>query len=387
MISDVDTNVLATEPFKKVDRNSGTHSTWVAVSTCINHTATPSVLPAPRAGHTVTLCTGDGSPCALIFGGASTEDGYYNTLFSLDLTTYIWTNLLESTMSTTPLPRYEHAACMARSEKWGNSQERLVILFGGASEGPMNDIWSFDLKQRRWEQVHAQSISQHPPTARTLHTVARIRTSSAVDDHVPHDRIYIFGGGMHQDVPVEDDCMHCLDMDHMVWIVVHPGAGGHDEMVPESRLGHTLSAVGKNVIMFGGMSKWKHYDDLWVFDTEKYTWFKPNVSGQRPDGRSAHSATVMGTDIVIFGGLVNRTQLTVTDEVYILSTDTWTWRKEYPAFLPHDTPGSRIDHDACAIPVPLHTSCDPSTFTRKMCLVGGMNLDSVFNDVFELCLE
>ncbi|KAH6592096.1 hypothetical protein BASA50_008242 [Batrachochytrium salamandrivorans] len=359
MISNADTTAVACCTAENKTRRTSSHtisaSAWHAMVAQADPALPASAVPSPCAGHTSTLCTGAadtagaaGAPCMLLFGGASTEDGFYNSLYSLDLSTHTWRNLQGSDIvghGARPAARYEHAACMSYRSKWGTTKERLIILFGASETGPMSDMWSFDITQRRWEEIYPQSITNTLPAARTLHSVARIRTLSNSDSLLIHDRIYIFGGGVEHDVPVNDSCVHCLDMEHLLWTVAHPGAGIKGVLCPTPRLGHTLTAVGKNMVMFGGMTGSTIHNDLWVFDTEKCTWYLPETSGDSPNGRCGHTATAVGTSIVVIGGMVNCPNLSVTDEVYILCTDSWIWRKEYPAYLPLCVPGARIDHD------------------------------------------
>ncbi|KAJ1341307.1 hypothetical protein BSLG_004037 [Batrachochytrium salamandrivorans] len=68
--------------------------------------------------------------------------------------------------------------------------------------------------------------------------------------------------------------------------------------------------------------------------------------------------------------MVNCPNLSVTDEVYILCTDSWIWRKEYPAYLPLCVPGARIDHDVCTLPVTQSNLDVDADTTSILCLFG-----------------
>ena len=71
--------LIKTNPYKRDDQLT----TWIpkSVNADLRHEMAP--LPAPRVGHTLTFDAA--TKCCVLFGGASTEEGFYNDIFKLDL--------------------------------------------------------------------------------------------------------------------------------------------------------------------------------------------------------------------------------------------------------------------------------------------------------------
>ena len=71
---------------------------------------------------------------------------------------------------------------------------------------------------------------------------------------------------------------------------------------PYQRYGHTVSAHGKNVYLFGGRNDNYPCNNLYVFDTQTYKWSRPSVTGDIPAARDGHSSCVIDNNMYIFGG-------------------------------------------------------------------------------------
>eukprot|EP00842_Homolaphlyctis_polyrhiza_P002413 jgi/Hompol1/3172/HPOL_003146-RA len=311
------------------------------------------MVPAPRAGHTATVDVDRGA--VLVFGGASREDGFYNDIFRLDISTYTWERLsvgehieqehLEQPRETALLPinmpcaRYEHAAVMASRTAW-QSRNRLVVLFGAGADGPLSDTWAFDVDALRWERLAVRGVT---PLPRTLHSVGLVRAPGK------SDRIFAFGGGIQSNIPVPDTAMYCLDMDRLFWAKVHSGG---DSDAPQARLGHAICAIG----------------------SKTYKWTRLETRGDVPTARCAHTTTVVGTWIVLYGGMAWRPAPCGLDEIYVLDTESLVWRVINAAHEPPAAPGPRIDHDAFLIG------------PNRIGVFGGMDFTGTFNDFFELTL-
>ncbi|KAI8928494.1 hypothetical protein BC831DRAFT_448153 [Entophlyctis helioformis] len=345
-----------------------------------------AALPSPRAGHTLTLDEVGGS--ALLFGGASTEDGFYNSLFKLELETATWSQVLPAHGSPVPPARYEHSAFLARSAAWGQ-RERLVIMFGAGANGPLNDMWTFNLETSVWQRILTRGSS---PIARTLHSVALVKVQkpaqqqlypqTALNEPETSCRAYVFGGGVEKDRPVDDAVMYCLDLDRLAWAAVNAPRQGTKS--PKSRLGHSMCAIGRKVFVFGGLAGQDVLGDLWVFDTETNAWSQPATTGDKPGPRCGHSATAVGSKIVVYGGMAFQPHPCAVDDLFTLDTESWIWHKEDPAFMPPAAPGPRLDHDTCAMRSLSAPGCPRAE--SKLCVFGGMDFGNVYNDVFVLSL-
>mmetsp|Transcript_19622 Transcript_19622/g.36285 ORF Transcript_19622/g.36285 Transcript_19622/m.36285 type:complete len:408 (-) Transcript_19622:48-1271(-) len=80
---------------------------------------------------------------------------------------------------------------------------------------------------------------------------------------------------------------------------------------PSARAGHATVAVGSELVLFGGHaifeSDERHitiFDDLWLFDTDLYTWTQLAPSGATTNGWSWHSALLVNSAIISLGGIV-----------------------------------------------------------------------------------
>ena len=89
------------------------------------------------------------------------------------------------------------------------------------------------------------------------------------------------------EVLVEEESLECID-DIYNW--------------PYQRYGHTVSAHGKKIYLFGGRNDNFPCNKLYVFDTQTYKWDRPIVSGDIPAARDGHSSCVIGDSMYIFGG-------------------------------------------------------------------------------------
>ena len=95
--------------------------------------------------------------------------------------------------------------------------------------------------------------------------------------------------------------------------------------IPSARGGHSSVLVRSQVYVFGGeetLSK-KLMGDLHVYDLHSSTWTTTATKGTPPCARSAHSATVVKDKyVVIFGGgSVSR----CFNDVHVLDTQSMEW--------------------------------------------------------------
>lgn len=138
------------------------------------------------------------------------------------------------------------------------------------------------------------------PTARTVHSAGHVvsllgKTTGTKDGNgqVPvrsieqkkQDRLYVFGGGLSSDSPAPDPVVYCLDVgkqescrrecgiclpysltgaEKLFWVRM---TTPEQQPSPCPRLGHSFTAVGGKIYMFGGLDGDQTFDDLWIFDT------------------------------------------------------------------------------------------------------------------------
>ncbi|KAJ3288188.1 hypothetical protein HK104_008290 [Borealophlyctis nickersoniae] len=345
----------------------------------------PETLPAPspRAGHTFVF-NPVGNEC-ILFGGASHEDGLYDSVQILDLgTVYPFptksvqvvfrSENLPSGFSTASLvwrepkvieqagnspgatapARYEHSALVVKS---GDEPAQMLVLYG-AGMGLTNDVWALDLG----------------------HVVVHNKSKGT-----KRNRIYMFGGGEAGDRPVDDTAVYCLDYESLMWIqVTAPGKGP----APKPRLGHSFTAIGDKIFLFGGSNPEREHDELWQFDTTTNSWTNPMTTGDAPSARSGHTATAVGKYLVLYGGLTRSPRPEVFDEIYLLDTDSFVWTKLDAAAEPPGPLGPRLDHDACLVTtVGKGSEGGEDAGHRSLLFFGGMDLQGMYQSLYELKLE
>ncbi len=57
---------------------------------------------------------------------------------------------------------------------------------------------------------------------------------------------------------------------------------------PVSRLHHSSVIIGRKIVIHGGWNGSVLFDDLWVFNTDSFSWIKPRTSGFGPCARYGH---------------------------------------------------------------------------------------------------
>eukprot|EP01135_Chromosphaera_perkinsii_P004079 Nk52_evm10s268 gene=Nk52_evmTU10s268 len=200
-----------------------------------------------------------------------------------------------------------------------------------------------------WEDP---SVEGDVPTVRYGHASAMV-----------NNRIFVWGGiGGHGDKPVYNNDLYMLDVKQMKegWKRLYPKG-----IVPSAREGHTLTALGTMIYLFGGVQETEAYigedEEIWRYDTTKNIWEKLSVTGTRPHARLNHSAAVVGTDLYIYGGYFEGNTL---DDLYVFHTSRLEWRKPP---CKGDTPAPRRDHTCTSV-------------GSKLYIFGGMGVE-LYNDI------
>ncbi|PNS21337.1 Kelch repeat-containing protein 3 [Sphaceloma murrayae] len=177
------------------------------------------------------------------------------------------------------------------------SDARELLLFGG--EALRNGLASFSNEliiyrpaTDQWRQV----TSPNSPLPRSGHAWCR-----GANNHL----VYLFGGEFSS--PKQGTFHHyndfwALDAGSREWTRLEGKTG------PSARSGHRMVGFKRYVLLFGGFqdtsASTRYLNDLWVYDTQTYTWFEPKVSqvAQRPDARSSFSFLPCEAGAVIVGG-------------------------------------------------------------------------------------
>lgn len=202
--------------------------------------------PSPRGSHTVVQLKN----LLFLFGGHHFNT-YYNDLYSFTIEKQQWTKLTSTDEG--PSPRTEHAVAAVDSQRF--------FLFGGFNgKTRLNDLWVFDSTEMSWLKIQPQS--QSVPRERSGHKLIRC-----------HGALYLFGGIDSTGTYLNDLWKLTISGDgRAIWQVIPYEPG---EKVPEARAFHSMNNVGGRIVIFGGYSFKKCFDDLFAFDIESRTWVVP----------------------------------------------------------------------------------------------------------------
>ncbi|XP_027055709.1 kelch domain-containing protein 3 isoform X1 [Pocillopora verrucosa] len=141
--------------------------------------------------------------------------------------------------------------------------------------------------------------------------------------------IFSFGGyctGEEYNQIVNID-VHVFDTVQCRWMKPPPVSCECKGCVPYMRYGHSASAMGDLVYIFGGRNDTHGACNiLYCFDTRSLTWSKPKVNGKPPAARDGHSACVIESRIYIFGGYEEEGEC-FSNSIEYLDTQTLTWHQ------------------------------------------------------------
>ncbi|KAL8056978.1 hypothetical protein ABFX02_04G153600 [Erythranthe guttata] len=212
---------------------------------------------------------------------------------------------------------------------------------------------SIESTAMRWERVQRREVSGGPGV-RWGHTCNAIRGGKL---------LYVFGGyGKDQ---CQTNQLHIFDTVNMLWS--EPSVKGTP---PTPRDSHSCTTVGDNLFVFGGTDGRKPLNDLHILDTSSNTWILPSVRGDGPEPREGHSAALIGKRLFIFGGCGKSDNSEIYyDDLYILNTETFSWKR----VVPSGTPPSKRDSHTC------------SSWKNKIIVIGGEDsCDYYLSDVYIL---
>ncbi|XP_014493373.1 rho GTPase-activating protein gacHH [Vigna radiata var. radiata] len=200
--------------------------------------------------------------------------------------------------------------------RWGHTcnavrDGRLLYLFGGYGKFncQTNQVHVFDTLRQSWSEP---AIKGTPPTPRDSHSCS-----------VVGDSLFVFGGT--DGTRLLND-LHILDTSSHTWIF--PTVRGE---APEAREGHAAAVIGKRLFVFGGCGRSAnntndvYYNDLYILNTETYTWQRATTSGTPPSPRDSHTCSSWKNKIIVIGG--EDEQDYYLSDVHVLDTDTLIWSK------------------------------------------------------------
>lgn len=262
---------------------------------------TAGSVPTKRFKHTATVV----GKQIIFIGGQETDTKRFNEIVYYDVDDKSFS---QPAIKGDKVPNFSrHTSCLVGSK---------IYVFGGFDgHGTNFDLATFDPYYRTWSNIPKTAQKGVPPPSRTNHASASVGKN-----------MYIFGGNNNNEAgqyQVLDD-LSMLDTHTMTWS--RPKTTG---AIPCARSGHTLTAIGKKLYLFGGgvwneREGWVHkFNDLYVLDTETLQWTKPECQG-KIDTSTFPISFAIGRFMFIFGG-GSKPLHSVTNDLYILDTATMTW--------------------------------------------------------------
>jgi uncharacterized protein (TIGR03437 family) len=188
---------------------------------------------------------------------------------------------------------------------------RRIYLFGGEDTAPRNDLWTYSLADRRWQEVQ---VSGAKPPARFGHTL--IFDSS-------RKRVVVFGGqatGFFTDV-------WAFDTTQSTWQQLNPDGDG-----PSRRYGHSAvyDVARDRMVISHGFTNAGRFDDTWAFDLISNTWRDLSPNGSRPLRRCLHHAVLdsAANQMYLYGGCASGFGPCPLGDLWAfdLATNRWTER-------------------------------------------------------------
>ena len=235
-----------------------------------------------------------------------------------------WVDLTPSTGSA-PAARRNASAIL-------DPVDHRMVIFGGFSNGYLNDIWAFDLDTNTWANLTPPSGPAPAP---------RLTPASVYD---PDGHRMITWSGQGQGAFFND--VWAFDFDTNTWSQFTPSGGP-----PQIRygVGHAWDPLAKELVTFAGFTNMGRFDDVWRFNAQGPAW--ANVSpGTGPLARCLHAACydTQKHRMIMYAGQNNDGAL---EDIWALDLDTDTWTELTPVVRPsarffspvvYDTANNRV---------------------------------------------
>lgn len=207
----------------------------------------------PRSSHGVSIVNVEGKNMLVVYGGENIArtplDSKVNVLeIDENREELSWTEAKPSDGENIPEPRVAHAQASIGTK---------VYIFGGRQsitmdEAPLNDLYSYDLATKTWENISVPS-SGSVPSPRSFHKMVSVGK-----------KLYVFGGcganGRMAD-------LHCYDVETKAWTALPTGDG---QIAGRGGAGFMASTDGKYLFVVGGFAG-KEMNDVYRYDIEAQT--------------------------------------------------------------------------------------------------------------------
>eukprot|EP01087_Luapelamoeba_hula_P013250 TRINITY_DN3789_c1_g1_i3.p1 TRINITY_DN3789_c1_g1~~TRINITY_DN3789_c1_g1_i3.p1 ORF type:complete len:412 (+),score=32.16 TRINITY_DN3789_c1_g1_i3:16-1251(+) len=303
---------------------------------------------AQRCGHSGVLYE-DG---VYVFGGICPTTELSPPVYVFMLATCQWHTIppVPATASgATPCGRSFHSAVI-------DTTNATMYIFGGKSNGYLNDVWCFNIKTNLWQNCR---VDGKRPTRRYAQTCIFYDGS-----------IYMFGG-------FDTDSFKCndtwqFDLASCTWTEL---CNGQSKLAPSARFRHSATLVNNEMIVFGGQSD-DSCDAIWAFHLVAHTWRKiePLVKLPCVWGHSLVKLSTPEPVFYVLGGASHPSAEKSTKKsqemaIYQFDLDSNSWNVVRQKGEPPPPSTAQL-----ILPMP----------GEKMFLFGGTNEDTPFNHIYIL---
>jgi len=296
-------------------------------------------VPLGRSSHSMVTAHEGGKEVVVLFGGEQEpRHPIDNAVHVLDVASHRWTRIvsLDDNANSAPVARVGHAAA---------SVGHRVFVFGGRTgvdqvESTLGDMWEFDVRTSRWHKIEVDGI----PSARSYHSMAshghkiymfggcgsdgrlndlfvfdakeekweELKSSSGKNPgirggpalYATADKVYVFGGFCGNEM----GDFWAYDLHAKKW---EPVEAKGDVPLPRSVTAFA-TLDDKHLFLFGGeidpstqghAGAGDYTNETYVYDVTTNTWHKQATGGDTPTPRGWLAGTSLpGGRLVHFGG-------------------------------------------------------------------------------------
>ncbi|KAK9468358.1 hypothetical protein V1512DRAFT_221659 [Lipomyces arxii] len=234
---------------------------------------------------------------------------------------YPWTQRrLNGPMS--PMPRHGHSTSTAPSKSG------QIFIFGGMrGTTAKNDLWVIESDSYGVRQLQSVADLVSPRSGHASEIVG--------------NAFIVFGGDTRYAGSKEkpDDSVYFMNISSYLWS--KPSATGQK---PCGRYGHTLSAIGSRVYIFGGQVDSQYFNDMFAFNlgssNSGLKWEQLySTSSMIPRPRSGHSTAVFDGKLYIHGGSDGHEYF---NDTWCFDPSTREWTKlDCVGYIPHPSAGHK----------------------------------------------
>jgi hypothetical protein len=263
--------------------------------------------PGPCNMHSADYISNRGE--VYVFRGGNGRE-YLNDLHALDCVEYVWR--VVRTNGVAPQQRANHSSAVLED----GTKSELFIFGGWNGSERLNDIFVLDTETSTWSEPRVGGVKPHPRAGMTL-TALR-------------GKLYLFGGSGTSSKCFDD--LQILDRESMSWLDVNDEKDcRHREREVNANDGDLYMdgmQDGMREKRNGMLVDWRSSEDhQHLFASLACTSANPNdedmvhsvfVTGSPPGKRAGHTATAVGRFVYVFGGSCGTDYLS---DFFVLDTD------------------------------------------------------------------